>query len=544
MFYNPAQVINRDLSLAVLRVFGRRREGEFARGEKHARNRLRELKKKEKEARRKGGGGGGGGASAPPEGGAGAAAAPALRILEALAASGLRAIRYARELPGVGEVVACDLEKRAVEHMRRNVQHNAEGPGGEAMARVTPVQSDARLVMLQNPKEFDVVDLDPYGTPSMFLDTAVQTVADGGLMCVTATDMAVLCGNSGEVSWTKYGSYALRGKYCHEMALRILLASVEQHAVRHRRYIVPVLSVSIDFYVRVFVRVFSSAQIMKETPSKLSYVWQCVNCDSFELQPVGRTMHKDRSVKYLPGSGPAVGAGGCEHCGGRFNMGGPVWNGPIHDAEWTQEILREAQENPEAFPAHKKIQSIMTMVCEELPDAPLFMDLHQMSATVKSTAVRSADFRSALVNAGYRVSSSHCNPNGVKTDAPLALLWDVMRAWVELHPVKKQDEGSTAHKILQKKPTTEIDFTRAHKALSKAKEKSIPRFLPNPEPNWGPKAKAGRYLPGRKQQKRPAEGGPEGEKAAKSSGGGGTAAPSAGVEQPAAPNGGDGEAQA
>ena len=46
---------------------------------------------------------------------------------------------------------------------------------------------------------FDVVDLDPYGTPAMFLDSAVQTCVDGGLMAVTATDMAVLCGNNKEV---------------------------------------------------------------------------------------------------------------------------------------------------------------------------------------------------------------------------------------------------------------------------------------------------------------------------------------------------------
>ena len=41
---------------------------------------------------------------------------------------------------------------------------------------------------------FAVIDLDPYGSPTPFLDAAVQSVADGGLLCVTCTDMAVLCG--------------------------------------------------------------------------------------------------------------------------------------------------------------------------------------------------------------------------------------------------------------------------------------------------------------------------------------------------------------
>ena len=51
---------------------------------------------------------------------------------------------------------------------------------------------------------------------------------------------AVLCGNNGEACWSKYGSYPLHRPYCHEMALRILLASLEAHANRHKRYIVPV----------------------------------------------------------------------------------------------------------------------------------------------------------------------------------------------------------------------------------------------------------------------------------------------------------------
>ena len=74
------------------------------------------------------------------------------------------------------------------------------------------------------------MDLDPYGSPTQLLDCAVQAVAEGGLLLVTATDMAVLCGNNGEACWGKYGSYPLHRPYCHEMALRILLAAIEvQH---------------------------------------------------------------------------------------------------------------------------------------------------------------------------------------------------------------------------------------------------------------------------------------------------------------------------
>jgi tRNA G26 N,N-dimethylase Trm1 len=68
-----------------------------------------------------------------------------IRVLEAMAASGLRALRYASEVEGIASVVANDLDPAVVEAMARNVQFT----GGEAAARVQPRQGDARIVMLQ-----------------------------------------------------------------------------------------------------------------------------------------------------------------------------------------------------------------------------------------------------------------------------------------------------------------------------------------------------------------------------------------------------------
>ena len=63
----------------------------------------------------------------------------------------------------------------------------------------------------------DIVDLDPYGSPAKFLDGSMQAVKDGGILCVTCTDMAVLCGNRSEACHAKYGAMSLRAKYCQEM---------------------------------------------------------------------------------------------------------------------------------------------------------------------------------------------------------------------------------------------------------------------------------------------------------------------------------------
>lgn len=281
------------------------------------------------------------------------------RVLEALAASGLRALRYAREVDGIGQVIALDNDKASIEACKRNIKFN----GSVACSKVEAHLADARVYMLTHQKEFDVVDLDPYGSPSVFLDSAVQSVADGGILMCTATDMAVLCGNNGEVCHSKYGSYPLKGKYCHEMALRILLACIESHANRYKRHIVPILSVYMDFYVRVFVRIYTSASAIKETPLKLSYVYQCVGCDSFHLQSVGRTINKDKSVKSAPGYGPVV-PQECSDCGKKFNMGGPIWSAPMHDKEWIFSILANVKAMKERYPAYEKISAVLTTISE------------------------------------------------------------------------------------------------------------------------------------------------------------------------------------
>lgn len=66
---------------------------------------------------------------------------------------------------------------------------------------------------------FHVIDLDPYGSAAPFIDTAVRTVADGGLICVTCTDLAVLCASYPESCYAKYSSVPLKGEICHEMVL-------------------------------------------------------------------------------------------------------------------------------------------------------------------------------------------------------------------------------------------------------------------------------------------------------------------------------------
>ena len=505
VFYNKAQVVNRDLSVAVIKTFIKKREEELQKGEKHMRARARKGKHESKK-----------GANQQKDGPANGTKedgdkpqAPGLQILEAMAASGLRAMRYALEIPEVSKVYANDIDPTAVAAMKKNIAHNGLEEGGKVVA----TESDARILMLQNPDTYDVIDLDPYGAPVTLLDSAVQSVCDGGLLCVTATDMAVLCGNSNEVCWNKYNSYPLKGKNCHESALRILLNSISSHASRYKKYIVPVLSLSVDFYVRVFVRVFVSPSQVKEAATKVSYVYRCNGCHSYYFQPVGKMEESGKpggSRKFSAPIGPSV-AKECENCGKRFKMGGPLWTKPIHDKGWIKDVLQMINKGGKAeFAIFDKVRGLLTVLDEELLDVPLSICLHDITRCLKCTPPPASDIRSAIANAGYRVSSTHTNPTGIKTDMPFPEFWDIMRCYVRDQPnASNLEEGSAGANIMAKAPSFEAKFARVFNALSKGKMNKIARFTPNPEAYWGPGTRAG---------KKPKPKGPKGQQGKKRKG--------------------------
>ena len=75
-------------------------------------------------------------------------------------------------------VIANDFSEKAFHSIQSNVEHN--GVGGKVM----PSLREASMLMYEHRdpvwERFDVIDLDPYGSPSQFLDATIQSVRDGG----------------------------------------------------------------------------------------------------------------------------------------------------------------------------------------------------------------------------------------------------------------------------------------------------------------------------------------------------------------------------
>ena len=88
-------------------------------------------------------------------------------VLDAMSATGLRALRYALEVPEVGIITANDRDAEAAAAIRSNVAL-CEIPAG----KIQVVESDAMSLMLARAgagELFDVIDLDPFGSASALL---------------------------------------------------------------------------------------------------------------------------------------------------------------------------------------------------------------------------------------------------------------------------------------------------------------------------------------------------------------------------------------
>ncbi|KAK9461118.1 N2,N2-dimethylguanosine tRNA methyltransferase-domain-containing protein [Lipomyces oligophaga] len=411
-------------------------------------------------------------------------------ILEGLSATGLRAIRYALEIPEVKTVVANDFSPSAVEAIKRNIDYN-KGASGIVEPSIGDVNSVMHAAKL---KPFHCIDLDPYGTAAPFLDAAVQAVANDGLLLITCTDLGVLAGHGyPEKCFSMYGGVPLLTEACHEAAVRIVLSTIATSAARHNRTIEPLLCLSIDFYVRLFVRVKTSPIQVKNLASNTMISYACSGCHAITNQRMGRVKQKNNNRTFQFPQGPPTNSH-CDHCGSTMNLAGPMWGGPIHNKDFISRVQTLVQQSGDStvYKTRKRLDAMLKLAVDEVHDAPFYFMPQKLSAAFQSLSPSYNAISSALMNAGYQVSATHAQPGCIKTNATYDIIFDVMRAWIKENPINNQvlKPHSPAVKLLERRePKFAVDFTNDPAASNPSRKNKMTRYPELPK-GWGPLAKA------------------------------------------------------
>jgi tRNA (guanine26-N2/guanine27-N2)-dimethyltransferase len=350
VFYNPTQEFNRDVTVAVLRAARDRRE----RTADHP-------------------------AERPPT------------YLDATTASGIRGVRAA----AAGYDVTCaDVDPDAVALARENLARNdLEG---------TVVERRAQALCYDEPG-FDVVDLDPYGSPIPFADAALSTARE--LVAVTATDTAPLCGAHFDAGVRRYSTVPRNTDYHPEMGLRVLLSALVRTAARYDVAARPVLSHVTRHYARTYLAVERGAQRADALVDELGYLHHCEDC-----------LHRE-AERDLIAHPPADGA--CPVCGSaRLTTAGPLYLGPVRDRAFVGDVRAAVTDE---LGTADDVRETLDRLDAEL-DTPTHYDQHRLCKLWGRPASGMDEFVAALRDAGFEASRAHYHGTAFKTTASIAAM--------------------------------------------------------------------------------------------------------------------------
>ena len=169
-----------------------------------------------------------------------------------------------------------DLNHDALQLIQKNLEQNQINAGYQ----LENYEATYYLEKSRNEKcYFDIIDIDPFGTPNVFIEHALRAVQLGGILGITATDTAVIFGIKQSACVRKYDTRSLRSTFLKEVGIRILIYFSAIRAHPHMLYIEPMLSFSSEHFVRIVLKVNKGKEGVDRNLRQFGYILWCPKCD-------------------------------------------------------------------------------------------------------------------------------------------------------------------------------------------------------------------------------------------------------------------------
>jgi tRNA (guanine26-N2/guanine27-N2)-dimethyltransferase len=297
-----------------------------------------------------------------------------IHALDGLAASGIRGIRIANEVTGDIQIDINDWSSTAFDLIQTNISYTK-------VSNTCVFHEDVHVLLSKH--RYDYVDIDPFGTPAIFIDSTIRGLRHNGILAVTATDTATLCGVYPAVCLRRYGSRPFHSSIMHEVGLRIILGFIGREAAKYDAGIIPLLCYTTDHYMRLYVQLFRSVKEANQSTKNI----RTISSSSVPFQSTA----------------------------GSHDIG-PLWIGLMQHKPTIQWIIQSL--NSLSLGTVKPMRSLFLLLEEEAEAPPFFYTLNSIASELQTSPPSRALLFKALQDKGFGVWRTHIDPTGFKTDAP------------------------------------------------------------------------------------------------------------------------------
>ena len=304
-----------------------------------------------------------------------------LQIADPLAASGVRSIRFLRELAKgkIKNISINDHGKDAAISIKNNLALNKIQCKNNKKIMIS--NQDANLFLLGS-AGFDYIDIDPFGSPNFLLNNAIVRLARGGILAVTATDTSALCGTFPQACIRKYWALPRRAALMHETGLRILIRKIQLVAAQYDKALTPIFSYSKEHYMRTFL-------INEKGKGKADAILK---------------LH------------------------GMLDDAGPMWLGKLWDQKLAGNMHKNAVNNNILNKNNDLIKFLKTIKEESKIGTVGFYDLNGICKKNKIKNLQKKELiKNKIKKSGYKASGTHFKSEGIRSDIPLNKLIRIIK---------------------------------------------------------------------------------------------------------------------
>jgi tRNA (guanine26-N2/guanine27-N2)-dimethyltransferase len=307
-----------------------------------------------------------------------------IKYCDPMVASGIREIRFLHKIPNkFSMMILGDISEKAIKEMKHNFEINNINLENLNSPKIIIRNDDA--INTINSNFFDFIEVDPFGSPVPFLDIAIQKTKHKGILSVTATDTAALCGTYPKTTFRKYFIKVKKTLWFEELGLRNLIAYVQRIGAKYEKNLIPLVSYSSDHYYKIFFKVEQSRTKSYETLKSLKYInWN----------------NKTQEIKI-------------EEFENEFALG-KTYVGKLNNKEFINKMLNSTN----LIENNKKVEKILTSLKEEL-DLVGYYNPHKFAKEYKFPLNKKfIEIIESVKKEGYKISKVHNNRLGLKTNMP------------------------------------------------------------------------------------------------------------------------------